>query len=110
MCKVQYWRNLRRCDLNGLHVPFDCAFYRGKPNFIVALIRKEQPRCHSNWYCNEDGFIGRVSSIIHHRKTDLLKDFSNASFPPETIGIMKDTSSPCLTAILRLKAECAEQP
>jgi hypothetical protein len=22
--------------------------------------------------------------------TDLLKDFSNASFPPETIGIMKD--------------------
>jgi hypothetical protein len=90
MCKVQYWRNLRLCDLKGLHVPFDRAFYRGEPNFIVALIRKEQPRCHSNWYCKEDGFIGRVSSIIHHRKTNLLKEFSNASFPPETIGIMKD--------------------
>lgn len=35
-----------------------------------------------------DGTIGSI--IPCGTRTDLLKDFSNASFPPETIDLMKD--------------------
>jgi hypothetical protein len=42
----------------------------------------------------------RVSSIIHTgMRTDLMKDFSNASFAPETLDIMKDAMDAAVASL-----------
>jgi hypothetical protein len=63
--------------------------------------KKEQPRCVSNWYCDEDGFrwSRQFNNPRHEKGTDLLKDFSNASFPPEVIGIMKDAMDAAVASL-----------
>jgi hypothetical protein len=45
--------------------------------------------------------IASVQSFTTGIRTELMKDFSNASFPPEIIGIMKEAMdaavAPCRT-------------
>ena len=43
---------------------------------------------------------GRVNSIINDcKRTDLMKDFPNASFPPETLAIMKEAMDAAVASL-----------